>query len=133
MTDLPTITVTAQDLERLQQLLSINESAAAEQLDLELARARVVPQDQIEGDIVTMNSEVVYEDLTTGVQRTVRLVYPEDADIERGWVSVLAPLGSALLGMRVGQEIAWKMPSGTRRVRVVSVPYQPEANSDYGL
>src|SRR5690606_34400563 len=97
------------------------------------ARARVVPQDQIEGDIVTMNSEVVYEDLTTGVQRTVRLVYPEDADIERGWVSVLAPLGSALLGMRVGQEIAWKMPSGTRRVRVVSVPYQPEANSDYGL
>lgn len=127
------ITVTTTDLERLEQLIANYDTEAVEQLDAELARAEVVPQSEIADDVVTMNSEVVYEDATSGVQRKVRLVYPKDADAERGCVSVLAPLGSALLGLRVGQTIDWRMPSGKRRVRVVAVPYQPEASGDFEL
>jgi len=127
------ITVTAQDLRRLQDVLTVESTALAEQLDIELARAKVVAQTEIGRDVVTMNSEVTYEELGSGVRRTVRIVYPRDADAARGWISVLAPIGSALLGLRVGQEIGWRMPSGMRRVRVLAVPYQPEANGDFEL
>ncbi|MCC6521406.1 MAG: nucleoside diphosphate kinase regulator [Polyangiaceae bacterium] len=125
--------VTAQDLERLQSLVASQSGPAAEQLDAELARARVVLPQEVGSDVVTMNSDVVYEDLASGVQRRVRVVYPQHADAARGWVSVLAPLGSALLGLRVGQDIEWRMPGGTRQVRVVAVPYQPEASGDLAL
>lgn len=127
------ITVTDQDFERLSQLLMHQASTAADQLDAELARARVVPQREVEAEVVTMNSEVLYEDTVSHVQRKVRVVYPKDADMSRGWVSVLAPLGSALLGLRRGEEIEWRMPGGVRRVRVVEVPYQPEACGDFSL
>jgi regulator of nucleoside diphosphate kinase len=80
-----------------------------------------------------MNSEVVYEDHTSGARRTVRVVYPKDADSSRGWVSVLAPIGSALLGLRVGQQIVWNVPSGARRISVVEIRYQPEANGEFHL
>lgn len=129
----PNITVTTRDLERLQDLVTIESNPAGDRLDAELARARVVAPTAIERDVATMNSDVVYEDLTSGVRRTVRIVFPHMADAARGFVSVLAPLGSALLGLRVGQEIEWRMPSGVRRVRVLEVPYQPEANGHFDL
>jgi regulator of nucleoside diphosphate kinase len=59
-------------------------------------------------------------------------VYPKDADAAHGKVSVLAPIGSALLGMRPGQTISWEVPTGTKRIRVVEITYQPEASGDYG-
>jgi regulator of nucleoside diphosphate kinase len=127
------ITVTTQDLRRLQDLLTIESTSEAEQLDIELARAKVVAGTDIGRDVVTMNSDVTYEERGTGARRTVRIVYPRDAAASRGWISVLAPLGSALLGLKVGQEIEWRMPSGLRRVRVLAVPYQPEANGDFEL
>lgn len=133
MSATPCIIITKNDLERLELLIARGDVPATERLDEELARARVVSQHEIASDVVTMNSDVVCEDVNRGVRRNVRVVYPGDADAERGWVSVLAPLGSALLGLRVGQEIDWRMPSGKRRVRVVAVPYQPEANGDYSL
>jgi regulator of nucleoside diphosphate kinase len=68
-----------------------------------------------------MNSEVVYEDCETSATRTVRVVYPKDADAVQGRISVLAPIGSALLGLRVGQSITWRVPNGTKRLRVVEV------------
>jgi regulator of nucleoside diphosphate kinase len=129
----PNITVTAQDLRRLQDLLTIDSTVEAEQLDIELERANVVGQTEIDRDVITMNSEVVCEDLEAGVRRTVRIVYPQDADASRGWISILAPLGCALLGLRVGQQIEWRMPSGMRRVRVLAVPYQPEASGQFEL
>ena len=129
----PDIVVTSQDLQRLQALIRDSASAGAEQLDEELARARVVAPREVSSDVVTMNSEVTFEDTATGVLRSVRLVYPEAANAARAWVSVLSPLGSALLGLRVGQEFDWILPHGTRRVRVVGVPYQPEANGDFTL
>ncbi len=129
----PPITVTDIDLQRLARLITNQDSEAADVLDAELARADVVPQNEIAGDVVTLNSEVSYEDLATGLRRQVRIVYPQEADPDRGWVSVLAPLGSALLGLRVGQTIDWHMPNGVRRLLIVAVPYQPEANGDFTL
>lgn len=121
--------VTDVDLERLRAVVEQHDVPAAELLDGELHRATIVPRAAVPADVVTMNSDVVYED-DSGTRRTVRVVYPRDADGERGWVSVLAPIGSALLGLRVGQHIDWRLPAGPRRLRVVDVPYQPEAAGD---
>jgi regulator of nucleoside diphosphate kinase len=129
----PHITITTQDLERLHDLVTLESNPAADRLDAELARARVVSPSALDRDVVPMNSDVAYGDVTSGVRRTVRIVYPHMADTARGYVSVLAPIGSALLGLRVGQEIEWRMPSGVRRVRVLDVPYQPEANGHFDL
>jgi regulator of nucleoside diphosphate kinase len=123
----PAITVTETDLQRLQQLLAACDSELVEKLEDELSRANVVAANDVPQDVVTMDSEVVYEDSASGSKRRVRIVYPQDADVEQGKVSVLAPLGSALLGLSVGQTIEWLMPNGKRLLRVVSVPYQPEA------
>lgn len=133
MSPMPEIIVTTQDFQRLQRLVSAASSSAAERLDAELARAQLVAQTDIPADVVTMNSDVVYEDAKSGERRVVRLVYPKDAEADRGWVSVLAPIGSALLGLRQGQEIDWPTPSGKRRLRVVAVPYQPESRGDFAL
>lgn len=78
-----------------------------------------------------MNSEVVYEDCDTLATRSVRIVYPHDADAGSGRVSVLAPIGSALLGLRIGQTITWRVPRGHKPIRVVEIRYQPEASGDY--
>ena len=124
------IIVTELDLARLRTVLDHHDVPTAEALDTELHRAVVVPQREVPADVVTMNSDVLYEDEATGARRTVRVVYPRDADAGRGWVSVLAPIGSALLGLRVGQHIDWHVPAGRRRLRIVEVPYQPEAAGD---
>ena len=113
------IIITDVDLERLRPLLDA--TAAAESLDAELYRARIVPQREVPPDVVTMNSDVTYEDCESLARRTVRLVYPGDADATQGRISVLAPIGSALLGLRVGQAIDWQLPTGVRRIRVVDV------------
>lgn len=115
------IIISTTDLERLRPLLDTNDSPAAELLDAELHRARIVAPDKLPADVVTMNSEVVYEDCETSATRTVRVVFPKDADADSGRISVLAPIGSALLGLRVGQTISWRVPNGTKRLRVVEV------------
>jgi len=125
--------VTRQDLERLQELITLNATDAAEALDTELARAEIVPAQSVAQDVVTMNSEVIYADLNSGAKRRVRVVYPAEADAQRGWISVLAPLGAALLGTRAGHEVEWRMGRSLRHARVLEVPYQPEANGDFDL
>jgi regulator of nucleoside diphosphate kinase len=125
------IVVTDRDLERLLPMVTATPLAAS--LEAELDRAVVVTQREVPRDVVTMNSQIVYEDCDTGVRRDVQLVYPRDADIARGRVSVMAPVGSALLGLRVGQQIAWKLPTGIRRMQVVDVRYQPEAEGHFHL
>lgn len=75
-----------------------------------------------------MNSRVLFENEKTGERREISLVYPGSANIDTGKVSILVPIGTALLGLRVGQSIDWELPSGEKaRYRVISVPYQPEA------
>jgi regulator of nucleoside diphosphate kinase len=125
------VIVTDRDLARL--LPMVESTAHAASLEGELDRAIVVKQREVPPDVVTMNSRIVYEDCATGARRDVQLVYPRDADPARGRISVLAPVGSALLGLRVGQQIAWRLPAGIRCIRVVEVTYQPEAEGDFHL
>ncbi len=127
----PSIILSNTDHERLLSLVDLHDTPAAERLSAELARAVVVEQHDVPADIVTMNSQVVYEDVETFTRRKVSLVYPKDADAAAGRISVLAPIGSALLGLRVGQAISWPVPGGTKRIRVVEVHYQPEACGDF--
>jgi len=96
-------------------------------LRAELERAIVVSPEAIPCGVVTMNSRVRYRDEYAGVSRQIQIVYPEDANLEQGKVSVLAPVGAALLGLEAGQVIDWRFPGGeTRRLRVEEVLYQPE-------
>lgn len=127
------IIVTDRDLERLLTMLDHHGGPAAESLEAELDRAVVVPKHEVPADVVTMNSLVTYEDCGSGAQRTVRLVFPSEADAGSGRISVLAPIGAALLGLTVGQDIEWALPSGRKRIRVVGVDYQPEAMGDLHL
>jgi regulator of nucleoside diphosphate kinase len=132
------IAVTAADHERLRKLIQANRDTrdrdAAEALADELDRAEVVPAARIADTVVTMNSRVVFRDEETGESREISLVYPRDSDPERGRISVLAPVGAALLGLSVGQTIDWPLPRGRlKRCRVVSVLYQPEAAGDLPL
>ncbi|MEO8845591.1 MAG: nucleoside diphosphate kinase regulator [Kofleriaceae bacterium] len=128
----PDIVITDLDRQRLLSVLD-HYASAADALDWELHRATIVPHGLVAADVVTMNSDVVYEDCATGARRAVRVVYPQYADASHSRVSVLAPVGSALLGLKVGQQIDWELPSGRRSVFVVEVRYQPEANGDFHL
>jgi regulator of nucleoside diphosphate kinase len=109
------IIVADQDYERLVPLLRDHP------LMEELGRAIVVPAEQIPPETVRINSRVTYVDESSGVSRSVELVFPEDADVDAGKISVLAPVGSALLGLSVGDTIDWPFPNGQdRRLKVVS-------------
>ena len=124
---LPPILVSSEDRARLLDLVSHAEGPVAEQLEHELDRAEVLPLHDVPSDVIVMDSEVEYEELGTGRRRQLRLVYPREADGAAGRVSILAPLGCALLGLRVAQEIDWKMPGGKRRIRVLSVSRERRA------
>lgn len=130
------IVMTPFDYARLQALLdTLSDRGGADrhirdQLDGELARAHIVDETALPRDIVTMNTEVLVDDVDTGEQLHVRVVFPPAADVERGWISVLAPIGLAVLGAREGDELTWTTPRRERRLRIRSVTYQPEAEGD---
>lgn len=114
--------VSQNDFVRLQKL--VGDHPLAEELD----RAIVVPSDRIPKNIVTMHSRLIYLDERTGATREVELVYPDEAAPMAGKVSVLAPVGSALLGLSVGQSIDWEFPNGeVHRLRVERVLFQPQS------
>ncbi len=130
----PQIYLTDQDFQRLQILISEAEGDVAEALDEELARANVVAQKDIPRDIVTMNSKIEYVDVKTGDKNIVSLVYPQDANFDEGKISVLAPIGAALLGLKVGESIDWKLPNGqVKKVKVEQILFQPEADGQFNL
>jgi regulator of nucleoside diphosphate kinase len=124
----PSLIITVRDLARLRRVIDLHDTPAAEQLDFELSRATVVPPHEVPPTVVTMNSEVAYEDCVSGERRVVRIVFPNEADAGSGKISVMAPIGSALIGLSVGQEIEWRVPGGRKRIRVVEIRYQPEAS-----
>ena len=128
MDNLPQIYLTQNDADRLLKLVESQPGKRYEKLEGELVRAKVVPRERIPEDVVTMNSRVIFENETTGERREVTLVYPGSADIDAGKISILVPIGTALLGLRVGQSIDWELPGGEKqRYRIVKVPFQPEA------
>jgi len=105
----------------------------AGQLEAELARARVVPRGEVEADVVTMNSTIRIREQRGREVEEFTLVYPNEADALNGRLSVLAPLGMAVLGARVGDVITWRVPAGERTFRVERIVYQPEAAGDVHL
>jgi regulator of nucleoside diphosphate kinase len=134
----PDIVLTATDERRLAQLLQAKASEldddTLELLEDELQRATIVESWEIPADVVTMNSVVSFEDVETGQLSEVSLVYPSAASGKEGRVSILAPIGSALLGLSVGDAIEWPVPGGrSRRLRVTAVHYQPEAEGQFDL
>lgn len=102
-----------------------------EQLEEELARARIVDEAELPTDVVTMDTEVVVLDVDTGEEQRLRVVFPHMADVERGYISVLAPMGLAVLGCREGDEVTWRTPGRERRLRIHRVLYQPEAQGSH--
>jgi regulator of nucleoside diphosphate kinase len=123
-TNMPPIVLGDVDVARLELLAEsrgAHPAAAAAQLRAELARARVVPTRKLPPDVVAMNASIACVDERTGTPRRLTLVYPHEADIARGRVSVLSPVGMALLGLRVGQSIEWPAPAGALRLTVTDV------------
>jgi regulator of nucleoside diphosphate kinase len=132
MATLPRIVLSRFDYERLTRLLDkIGSRPDLESLREEIERAEIVDPADVPGNLVTMNSVVRFVDEESGKESEVTLVFPGHADVESQRISVLAPIGSALLGLSVGDSIDWPMPGArTRRLRVVAVTYQPEAAGD---
>lgn len=135
-----TLWLTEQDLNRLRHLIvDLTRTARGAQAGIEaleeiLDLGRIVPVEEIPHDVVTMNSEVVFEEIDSGDQRTVTLAYPDEADPADGRVSVLSPVGIALLGLAVGAETELTLPRGrTARIRIRGIRYQPEASGEYSL
>ena len=135
-----TIWVTEQDYNRLKHLLadlarqSRSMQAGVETLEDILDLARVVHAEKVPHSVVTMNSRVQFEDVHTGENGTVTIAYPAEADASSGRISVLSPVGSALIGLREGAEAELPLPHGqTRRIRILNVLYQPEAEGHFAL
>ena len=110
---------------------SLNYEKTLEDLEEELERARIVDFPEIATDLVTMNTRFRYLNVTDNKESEMTVVYPEQSNTEERWVSVTAPLGAALLGLREGDEIDWTFPDGkVKTLRILEIVYQPEANKD---
>jgi regulator of nucleoside diphosphate kinase len=129
------ITLSSRDLDRIEDLLeSLSPTAFPGKAALlaELDRAEVVEPREVPPDLVTMNSTVRFVIVDTGEEFCMTLVYPKDADGSAERISVLAPVGSALLGLSVGDELDWPRPGGqVMTVRVLEVVYQPERAGEF--
>lgn len=132
------VVITDADFDRLRHLVDSPryrgvQSNAMSNLKDELGRGRIVAPTSVSRAVVTMRSQVKVRDLKLDESQTYTLVYPEEADINDDKLSVLAPLGRALLGSHVGQIVEFDAPGGKRRLKVEKIVYQPEAAGDYHL
>ena len=127
------ILITEEDMGRLRELVRQGRATARRDadhlagLDQELSRAEVVASGEISADVVTMHSTVRVRDVDGGRSAVYTIVFPVDADLERNRISVLAPIGTALIGYRAGDLIEWATPGGTKRLQIEEVLFQPEA------
>jgi len=122
------IYVTDVDKQKLKKIIDDvidDKNKEYKELDAELARAEVVGINQLPADVITMNSRVLL--LLDGIEEEVSLVYPHEADVSQNMISVLSPVGIAILGYREGDTVEWRVPSGIIKVEVKKVLYQPEA------
>jgi regulator of nucleoside diphosphate kinase len=127
-----TITITSQDLQRLQPLVAPEKGMpGAAPLRSHLAQASVVAPESVPATVVTMNSLVRIVEADTGEQLELKLVFPRDADIDNGRISIFAPLGTALLGARKNDVVSWQAPLGMRSATIRQIRYQPEAAGNW--
>lgn len=131
------IYITVHDMERLQKLIEVmsdrdrKSKPYIDRLEEELDRAHILEADQIPPDVITMNSKVRLQDLNSREETVYTLVFPGKANAGENAISVLAPVGTALLGYREGDVIEWQVPAGTKRLKVLEVMYQPERSGDF--
>ena len=131
------ITLTKIDFLRLTNLINrekeINKRDQDNLLKLleELNKAIIVAPEDIDNNVVTMNSEVKFTDLSSNKNIQMKIVYPKDADINKKNVSILAPIGTALLGYKKGDIVEWNVPGGKKRYLINEIIYQPEDNGEY--
>jgi regulator of nucleoside diphosphate kinase len=134
-----TIYITEFDMKRLRALIEDAKRSdrrgneCLESLEAELTRGRLVAPTDVPADVITMNSRVRLVDLDTNEEMVYTLVFPNEANIAQSKISVLAPIGTAMLGYRVGDTFTWQVPDGIRRLQVKEIFYQPEAAGDYHL
>lgn len=135
MTDIPNIVVSSLDADRLETML---ESAGAKNfpgradLQKELDRATILSPQDMPPTVVTMNSTVRFKVESSPEEFTLTLVYPKDVGSEGGRISIMAPVGSAMLGLSQGDSIEWPRPGGGKlRVRIEEITYQPERAGDH--
>jgi len=139
MKDDRTIYITSFDLERLTRVIEFHKPKSAfdqENLDClinDLDRATVVEPKEIPPNVVTMNSRLYLRDIDSGEEMMLTLVFPADADVSQCKVSILAPVGAAVIGYRTGDIIEWKIPSGVKRLTIENIAYQPEAAGNFNL
>jgi regulator of nucleoside diphosphate kinase len=100
-------------------------------LGKELKRARIMPFKEIPPDVITMNSIVQIKETQSAADMKIRIVYPNDANLRKKMVSVLAPVGTAIIGCQVGDEVEWKVLDETHSYKVEKIIYQPEAAGDF--
>lgn len=133
------IIITEQDHLRLSNLLIMLKSQKKfepkyiQLLEKELSRAVKIDSKKIEPDVVTMNTELEILDMDTLSRMKVKLVYPEEADIRKGLISVISPLGSALIGCKTGTALSYETPKGIKKIRIISLLNQPESKGIYYL
>ncbi len=130
-----TIYISAYDKKRLLKLINRSNSGSnsLKELTKELDRAQVVEPRDIPGNVITMNSRIRLKDIDSGEEMEYTLVFPQDADFKNKKISILAPIGTALIGYSVGDIIEWQVPKGIRKLQVEELLYQPEAAGDYDL
>ena len=126
--------LTRWDVERLRGLIEVavsfadRDSKHLRDLGEKLKSGVVVEPERIPSDTITMNSRALLKDLDTGKTMIYSIVYPENADVGQNKISILAPIGTALIGKQTGEVVEWHVPAGIRRLRVIDILYQPEAN-----
>jgi len=129
--------ITDSDMQRLRKLLegshnwNQKDREYLEDLEDELDRAVIVSSRKVPPDIVTMNTQMRVKDLDSGKEMTIQLVFPSNADYEQGKISIMAPIGTALIGYGVGDTVEWKVPAGIRRLKIEEILYQPEAAGQF--
>jgi len=130
---LKNIVITEADYARLRRVIESSrlfrkrDAAHLDELEEEIDRATIVSAGDVPYNVVTMNSRVRIKDLDCGREVAYEIVFPGEADVANNRISVLAPIGTALLGCSAGTTVQWRVPSGLRRLRILNVEYQPEA------
>ncbi|MCK9226290.1 MAG: nucleoside diphosphate kinase regulator [Syntrophorhabdaceae bacterium] len=131
------IYITENDLERLRLLIDMHNGPEIapyiERLKKELDEATIIESKRVPGNVVTMNSIVRIRDINTGEEEAFMLVFPEKTGLKRKTVSILSPMGIALIGSGEGDMLEWEMPTGKVKIQIMEIIYQPERLGNYDL
>jgi regulator of nucleoside diphosphate kinase len=135
-----TIYITKTDAERLGNLIELTRDhgdrgnlAYVNTLEEELDFAEIVPSTNVRSSVVTMRSKIKLRDLDTGEENTYSIVFPSEADLDEGKISILTPLATAVLGRELGETVEFQAPARLRRLKITKIVYQPESAGDYDL